>query len=227
MRILHIEDDREIVEYVRLAFKVGWPLAQVISTSLGEEAIKIAERESLDAIILDLGLPDIDGIDVLKQIRLFSMIPTIITTVRADEADIVQGLESGADEYMIKPFGQMELLAKVKSVMRRLRPMDGEPINVCGPFRFAYSMRKVYYRENEISLTATEGTILHTLAENAGKTVRHSSLARAVWGEDYPGAVNSLKVYIRRLRTKLEKDPGKPRIIISKPGIGYFLAKNS
>jgi two-component system KDP operon response regulator KdpE len=127
---------------------------------------------------------------------------------------------------MIKPFGQMELLAKVKSVMRRLRPMDGEPNSVCGPFRFAYSMRKVYYLGKEISLTTTEGLILQTLAENAGKTVNHSSLACAVWGEDYPGAVDSLKVYIRRLRTKLEEDPGRPKLIISKPGVGYFLAKS-
>lgn len=226
MKILHVEDDSGIVEYVRLAFKVGWPLAQVISTPLGEEAIKFVERESLDTVLLDLGLPDIDGIDVLKQIRMFSMIPIIIMTVRADEADIVRGLESGADEYVVKPFGQMELLAKVKSVMRRLRPMDGECISVCGPFRFAYSMRKVCYCENEIYLTATEGIILHTLAENAGKTVSHSVLACAVWGEDYPGAVDSLKVYIRRLRLKLEKDPGKPKLIISKPGVGYFLVKN-
>ena len=227
MKVLIIEDDRETVEYINLAFKVGWPTVKLISTSLGEEGIELVERESPDVVILDLGLPDIDGSEALKRIRLFSMVPIIIMTVRTDESDIVKGLEWGADEYVVKPFGQMELLARVKAVLRRQRPLEQEPSTICGPFRFSYTLGKLNYGEREIRLTSTEGLILHHLAANAGKVVTHPSLAEAVWGEDYPGSSDSLKVYVRRLRQKIETDPSHPKIIITRPGLGYLLAKKS
>lgn len=227
MNILIIEDDHEIVEFVSLAFKVGWPGTKLDSTSLGEEGIGLAEKVSPDVILLDLGLPDVSGFEVLRQIRLFSMVPIIILTVRADETDIAKGLEGGADEYVVKPFGQIELLARVRAVLRARGSLGEESSVVCGPFRFSYSMHKLRYNGKEINLTITEGLILHQLAINAGKVVAHSSLAKKVWGEYYPGAADSLKVYIRRLREKLEDDPSQPQLILTKPSIGYFLARKN
>ena len=225
MKILVIEDDNEIIECVRLAFRVGWPSVKVVATTCGEKGIELVENESPDVVILDLGLPDINGFEVLKQIRQFSTVPVMIMTVRSDEIDIVRGLETGADEYVVKPFGQMELLARVKAILRRHRPLPGESSVICGPLNFTYSYRKVKYNNRETSLTATEGLILQLLAENAGQVVSYSTLAERIWGEKYPGAVESLRVYILRLRKKLEKDPGHPTLIISHPGMGYSIAK--
>lgn len=224
MKVLIIEDDPGIVDAISLAFHMRWPEAKLVSTRLGDEGIGLVESEAPDIVILDLGLPDISGFEVLKQIRLFSAVPVIILTVRAEEADVVKGLEWGADDYVVKPFRQMELLARAKALLRRKTPPGEEPPLVCGPLRFDPSTRQVIYGEKEITLTRTEGHILHHLIKRAGKIVTHSSLAETVWGIDYPGAADSLKVHIRRLREKLEADPSHPQLILTKAGTGYFLA---
>jgi len=225
VKVLIIEDDPEIVEAVSLTFQMRWPEPKLVSTRLGEEGLEMVESEAPDIVILDLGLPDVNGFEVLKQIRLFSAVPIIILTVMADEADIVKGLEYGADDYVVKPFRQLELLARVKNVMRRQGSLAEKPPLVCGQLHFDPSAGQLLYGEKEISLTATEGEILYHLIAKAGHVVTHSSLATAVWGEDYPGAANSLKVHIRRLREKLEEDPSHPQLILTKTGRGYFLAK--
>jgi two-component system response regulator VicR len=175
-------------------------------------------------VILDLGLPDINGFEVLRQIRKFSSVPTIILTVRSDEADVVKGLEWGADDYITKPFRQLELLARVKSLIRRHSPSE-EEILAYGPLRLEPITGQLKMDNKEIALTVTENHILGHLMKNAGHVVTHSNLAEAVWGDDYPGATDSLKVHIRRLREKIEQDPSKPRIILTKTGVGYYLAK--
>mgnify|MGYP001120650297 CR=1 FL=1 len=228
MKVLIIEDERDIVETISLAFQIGLPGVKVVSTHLGEKGIEMAESEAPDVIILDLGLPDISGFEVLKQIRLFSTIPILILTVRSEEADIVKGLEWGADDYVAKPFKQMELLTRVKALARRQRPPGEEPPLVCGPLRLDPSTRQLFHGGKQIDLTGTETRILHNLMRNAGHVVTHSSLAEAVWGEwgeNYADAANSLKVHIRRLREKLEVDPSHPRLILTKAGVGYLLAK--
>jgi two-component system response regulator VicR len=227
MKVLMIEDDTEIVETVSLAFQIRWPDAKLASSRLGEQGIELAESESPDIVILDLGLPDISGFDVLKQIRLFSSVPILILTVRSDEADVVKGLEWGADDYLVKPFRQLELLARVKALTRRKSPPGEEEQLAYGQLSLNPSTRQLFYGEKEISLTCTEGHILHHLMRNAGHVVTHSSLAEAVWGEDYEGATDSLKVYIRRLREKLETDPSHPQLILAKSGVGYLLTKPS
>lgn len=227
MKVLMIEDDTEIVETVSLAFQIRWPDAKLASSRLGEQGIELAESESPDIVILDLGLPDISGFDVLKQIRLFSSVPILILTVRSDEADVVKGLEWGADDYLVKPFRQLELLARVKALTRRKSPPGEEEQLAYGQLSLNPSTRQLFYGEKEISLTCTEGHILHHLMRNAGHVVTHSSLAEAVWGEDYEGATDSLKVYIRRLREKLEADPSHPQLILAKSGVGYLLTKPS
>lgn len=227
MKILVIEDDQQIIEAITLAFQIRWPEAKFISTQHGEKGIELVENEKPDVVILDLGLPDINGYDVLKQIRMFSDIPILILTARTEESDIVKGLEWGADDYMIKPFRQLELLSRIKALTRRRATTDSEvPISV-DQLNFNPLTGQLSYNNKEISLTPTEGRILHHLMRNAGQVVTHSSLADAVWGEDYPGAVDSLKVYIRRLREKLEVEPQNPQLILTKAGVGYAMAKPS
>jgi two-component system, OmpR family, response regulator VicR len=227
MKILIIEDDQQIVEAITLAFQIRWPEAKLVSSQQGEKGIELVENEKPDIVILDLGLPDINGYDVLKQIRLFSDIPILILTARTEESDIVKGLEWGADDYMIKPFRQLELLSRIKALTRRKANTDTDsPLSV-GPLNFNPVTGQLIFNQKEISLTPTEGRILHHLMRNAGQVVTHSSLADAVWGEDYPGAVDSLKVYIRRLREKLEIEPQQPQLIITKAGIGYLMIKQT
>jgi two-component system response regulator VicR len=224
MKVLVIEDDKEIVDAISLAFQIRWPEAQVTSTRLGQKGVELVEAETPDIVILDLGLPDINGFEVLRQIRQFSAVPTIILTVRSDEVDVVKGLEWGADDYITKPFRQLELLARVKSLIRRHTPAEETSLTY-GPFRLDPVTGQLQVGQKEIALTVTENHILTHLMKNAGRVVTHSNLAEAVWGDDYPGAADSLKVHIRRLREKVEQDPGKPKFILTKTGVGYFLAK--
>ncbi len=212
MKVLIVEDDKEIVDAITLAFQIRWPEAKVVST------------ENPDIVILDLGLPDISGFEVLSQIRLFSHVPIIILTVRSDEADVVKGLEWGADDYILKPFRQLELLARVKALIRRQSPNDEEEL-VSGQLHLDATSGQLRCDGKEIALTITESRILAHLMRNAGHVVTHSSLAEAVWGNDYPGAADSLKVHIRRLREKIESSPSQPKFILTKAGVGYFLAK--
>ena len=225
MKVLVIEDDQAIVETITLLLKISWPEAKLVSTHLGERGIELVESENPDVVILDLGLPDKSGFEVLKQVRLFSTVPILILTVSSDEADIVKGLEWGADDYVVKPFRQLELLSRIKLVTRRRGSSVEETPLVCGQLHFNPSTFQLFYGKKEINLTPTEGSILHQLMKNVGRVVTHSSLAEVVWGVDYPDAADSLKVYVRRLRTKLEADPSHPQIVLTKPGIGYLMAK--
>ena len=223
MKVLIIEDDSEIVEFVDIAFEVGWPETKLLSTHQGNSGVELVENESPDVVILDLGLPDISGFEVLKQIRLFSKVPIIIVTVRDSEADIVKGLELGADEYVVKPFGQLGLLARVKAILRRHHALDTlEPL-ICGPLQFDYSSGQLILESTKIHLSRTEGLIIHLLMQNAGRVVTHSKLAEAIWGDTYPGSADALRVYIRRLRAKIEGDARYKGLILSSPGIGYTL----
>ncbi|TET74826.1 MAG: response regulator, partial [Dehalococcoidia bacterium] len=225
-KVLIIEDDQEIVSFVSVAFQMRWPEAQLISSSLGEEGLELVETENPDLVILDLGLPDTSGFEVLRQIRLFSSVPVVILTVRADEADMVKGLEWGADDYVVKPFRQLELLARLKVQLRKQIPPGEEAPIICGSLRLDPSTYQLTYGGKEISLTIVEGRIMQYLMQNAGHVITHSRLAEAVWEEDHPGAVDSLRVYIRYLREKLEEDPSHPQLILTKVGIGYLLAKS-
>jgi len=225
MKILIIEDDRAIVEAISLTLQLNWPDTILLSTHLGEEGIELFQSENPDAIILDLGLPDISGFEVLKRIRLFSEVPILILTVRSDESDIVKGLEWGADDYVIKPFRQKELLSRIKLITRRRGAIAEGTLLVCGQLQFEPSTGQLFHEGREINLTPTEISIISHLMRNVGRVVTHSGLAEAVWGVDYPDAADSLRVHIRRLRTKLESDPSNPKIVLTRAGMGYMLAK--
>jgi two-component system KDP operon response regulator KdpE len=227
MKVLIVEDDQAIVEAISLALQISWPDAKVVSTQLGERGIELVEKENPDVVILDLGLPDISGFEVLKQVRLFSSVPILILTVRSEESDIVKGLEWGADDYVIKPFRQLELLSRIKLVTRRRGAMVEETPLHCGKLRFDPAIWQLFYGDKEINLTRTESSIIHHLMKNASRVVTHAGLAEAVWGVDYPDAADSLRVHIRRLRTKIEADPSHPQIILTKAGVGYLLAQAS
>ncbi len=224
-KVLIIEDDQEIVDSISLAFEKDWPEAMLVSTRMGEEGIELVETESPDIVILDLGLPDIDGLDVLKAIRLFSSVPVVVLTVRGEEKDVIRGLDYGANDYIAKPFRKSELLSRLKAQVRKQTAGDQESPVICGPLHLDPSTHQLTYGAREISLTAVESRILEHLMRNAGHVTTYSRLTEAVWGEDYPGAIESLRVYIGYLRAKLEVDPKKPNIIRTKAGVGYSLIK--
>ena len=224
MKVLIIEDNRDIVDAISLAFQIRWPEVTVVSTHLGKKGSEMVETESPDLVILDLGLPDSNGFDILREIRLFSDVPIIILTVKSDEQDIVRGLERGADDYIVKPFRQLELLARTKALIRRQNPTEEKVVSY-GVLNLDMVTGQLQYGKRQIALTQTENRILTHLIKSASHVATHASLAEAVWGSDYPGSADSLKVHIRRLREKIERDPSNPELILTKMSVGYFLAK--
>lgn len=223
MKVLLIEDDAEIIEFVSLAFEVGWPGCKVISTHHGAEGVEMVEKEAPDIVLLDLGLPDISGFEVIKEIRLFSAVPIIIATVRESEPDIVKGLNLGADEYVAKPFGQMEILARVRAVMRRQQSPEIASQITCGHMQLDTLSDTLTCGSGKVHLTRTESLVMRRLMSRVGNVVSYRELAETVWGETYPNAVDTLRVYVRRLRTKVESVPACQASIRSKPGLGYML----
>jgi len=223
LKLLIIEDDEEIVEAISLAFQIRWPEAKIVSTRYGKKGAELVESEQPDVVILDLGLPDTNGFEVLREIRQFSDVPVIIVTVRAEESDIIKGLEWGADDYIIKPFRQLELIARIRAQTRQ-KGQQGESTVSRGPFHLDSVSGLLSYGNKKINLTVTETKILAHLMKNAGRVVTHTGLAEVVWGDEYPGAAESLRVHVRRLREKIEKDPARPEIIVTKPGVGYLFS---
>ena len=222
MKVLIIEDDKRILQIVTMAFQIRWPNVKLLSSQLGEQGIAIVERESPDIVILDLNLPDINGFEVLKAIRLFSFVPVIILTVMGEMDDIIRGLELGADDYMVKPFRQLELMSRANALVRRTGKVDLPPL-VVGQLSFGPSMSKLKYGNKEIELTRTEGLVMYHLMRNAGNVVTYNSLAEALYGRECPEAPEILRVHIRHLREKIEKDPSHPVMIQNKSGTGYYL----
>jgi two-component system KDP operon response regulator KdpE len=187
----------------------------------GSEGIEEVENESPDIVLLDLGLPDIDGFDVLHRIRLFSTVPIIIITAREQEMDRVRGLEVGADDYIAKPFSYLELLARVNAVLRRSTGAELAPSKpfVSGKLSIDFSSQEVYLGGKAVKLTSTEYRLLCYLANNARRTVSQRTLLQKVWGPEYVDTPEHLKVHIHNLRHKLGDNP--PRLIITEPGRGY------
>ncbi len=226
MKILIIEDSEEITEAIRITLKVLWSEAKLVAADLGRKGVELVETEKPDVVILDIGLPDISGYDALKEIRTFSRVPILILTVRHEEVDIVKGLELGADDYLVKPFHKLELMARIRALVRRANPSPPEETLTSGDLSYDPATRQLIIRQKEIDVTATEGIILYELLKNAGRVTTHSILAEAVWGKDYPNANEAISVYIRRLRKKIELDPENPQMILTKTGLGYFLKES-
>ncbi len=224
MKILIIEDAPEIVDTISLCFELRWPGAEIVSTPEGRKGIALHESESPDLIILDLGLPDMDGFDVLKEIRAYSDVPIIIVTVRGEEIDKVKGLELGADDYVTKPFSHIELLARIQAVLRRSNAINvksHQKTFQSSRLTIDFKVRVVLIEGQPIKITPTESNLLYYLAMNPSTTLTHRALLEKVWGEEYTDSPEYLKVYIQRLRNKIEVDPSNPEILISQRGVGY------
>lgn len=223
MKFLIIEDDPKIIDVIKMTLKMRWPKTIVISTERGLEGIDLVAREKPNLIILDLGLPDIDGLDVLKQIKEFSDAPVMILSVRRDETDVVEGLEMGAEEYITKPFRQMEFLSRIQCIIRRKHSESNESPITAGTMNFLPAKRRLIMHDRDIVLTTTESRLFERLLEDAGHALSTETLAQSIWGTDYPGSNEAIHVYIHRLRQKIETDASKPQVIINLPGMGYIL----
>ena len=222
MKILIIEDDKSIAETFSLACKIRWPEANVISANTGREGIAKVGDEAPDAVILDIGLPDISGFDVLQQIRSFSEVPIMVSTVRSGENDIIKAHELGADAYVVKPFSQLEFLSRLKALLRRkVDGMEYEPI-VRGSLRYSPSMSRLLYNNKSIILTRTEGLLLYELMKNENLVLSNTFLAEKIWGDSYHNSDNNIRSYIMRLRKKIENDPDHPQLILTKVRQGYY-----
>ncbi len=223
MKVIVIEDDDNIVKSLQLLLRMRWPEAEYISSHLGEEGLYLIETYQPDVVVLDLGLPDINGFEVLRQLRLFSEVPVIILTVLGDEDDIVKGLEMGANDYIVKPFKKMEFLARVKSLVRNQRSVYGGDTFQKGAYRLDIPNHKLYFKGRKITLTKNESLIFHMLLRNSNTVVTYSSIAKELWGDEYPGSTEAIRVYIQRLRHKIEAGPDHLKLIETKFGMGYVL----
>jgi two-component system KDP operon response regulator KdpE len=224
MKVLVIEDDPGIIEVVSLCFQLRWSGTNVISAANGREGVALVENESPDVVILDIGLPDIDGYKVLKEIRRFSDVPVLMLTVRGEDTDVAKGLELGADDYITKPFSHIELIARVQAVLRRAQGLavtDEERPFTSGKLSVDFSRNEVTLAGHPVKLTSTERKLLYHLIRNEGRILSHESLLAKVWGDTYVDARDLLRVHIQHLRQKLEDNAETPNIIVTEHGIGY------
>jgi two-component system KDP operon response regulator KdpE len=221
---LIVDDEPRIVRFVKTALSLAG--YELLTAGTGNTALALFESDKPDLIILDLGLPDTDGLHVLREIRGYSTVPIIILTARDDEKDKVRGLELGADDYLTKPFGTQELKARIDAVLRRVRwspaPSDLAEFAV-GDLQVDFRRRRVTLKAQEVHLTPTEYDLLRVLIQNAGHVLTHGDLLSRVWGEEYRNDLAILRVNISRLRQKLEEDPREPRYVVTVPGVGYTL----
>ncbi|MBN2187689.1 MAG: response regulator transcription factor [Dehalococcoidia bacterium] len=221
-RILVVDDEAVIIKFVRANLEAeGW---QTLTAMDGYTALQVIERELPDLVILDIMMPNIDGLEVLRQLREWSQIPVIMLSVRGEEGYKVKCLNLGADDYVTKPFGAEELIARVRAVLRRNETatfVSRRALFTSGDFQINFGNKQVTVAGNDVRLTPTEYNLLQELVLNAGKVLSHDHLLRRIWGPEYGQEREYLHVFIGRLRAKLEPDPAKPTYIITVPGIGY------
>jgi two-component system KDP operon response regulator KdpE len=220
-RVLVVDDENSIRRYLRAA--LGAQGFAVYEASNGEDAIQGVISNHPDIIILDLGLPDFDGIEVTRRLREWSQTPIIILSVREAENDKIAALDAGADDYLTKPFGTGELMARMRVAMRRLAGKADEPILQVENLKMDLSRRLVTVNDREIALTPTEYDILRLLLQNAGRVLTHRQLLRQVWGTAYESEMHLLRVNISNLRRKIESDPARPHYLLTESGVGYRL----
>ncbi|MGC8596253.1 MAG: response regulator [Candidatus Kryptoniota bacterium] len=219
--ILVIDDEPQIRKLLELTLGSNGYLVRL--ASVGKEGIVMAASERPDLVILDLSLPDIEGVEVLKKIREWSTVPVLILSVRDSESDIISCLDSGADDYLTKPFRTGELLARVRTAIRHSQSLSSSQVFVLGDLEVDLSARVVKKRNQIVRLTATEYAMLALFVKNAGKVLTHGYILNQVWGPSYAEETQYTRVYVAQLRKKIEDDPTNPRFIITESGIGYRL----
>lgn len=225
MKLLIVDDEPDVRALVGRSFGYERPEFTVLEAADGEEALRIVSAERPDLVVLDLMLPGRDGFSVLEELRRTDDVPVIVLTAKGLERDRVRGLELGADDYVVKPFSPRELVARVDAVLRRARasaPRRG--VVERAEVRIDLSARRVTRGGSEVRLTPTEFNLLAELATHPGEALGHETLLGSVWGSEYRTETHYLKVYVGRLRDKLERDPANPRLILTVRGIGYRFA---
>lgn len=222
-RILVVDDEKLIVKGIKFSLEQeGWTVDTAYD---GEEALNSVKNNKYDVMILDVMLPKYDGLQVCQLVREFSNLPIIMLTAKGEDMDKIMGLEYGADDYVTKPFNILELKARIKAILRRAQPVDKslqkKTIEV-GDLRLELSSRRVFIKNREMNLTAKEFDMLELFATHPGKVYSREQLLNTIWGKEYPGDVRTVDVHVRRLREKIEPNPGQPEYIYTKWGVGYY-----
>jgi two-component system, OmpR family, KDP operon response regulator KdpE len=221
--VLVVDDEVQIRRFLRAGLELDGFVVEDAET--GADALKSVTLKQPDLVILDLGLPDMDGGDVLERLRSWSTVPLIVLSVRSNESEKVRLLESGADDYVVKPFGMAELLARAHAAMRRqVRATTGEPVVKAGPLTIDLAARIVSLNGTRVTLTPKEYRLLQLLAQHAGNVVTHQYLLKEVWGSPHMHDTHYLRIFVRKLRQKIEQDPTQPQILLTELGVGYRLA---
>jgi two-component system, OmpR family, KDP operon response regulator KdpE len=225
LQVLLVEDEDSMRRFLRPALAAqGY---QVIEATTGAEALRLAASHNPDLVMLDLGLPDVDGLEVTRRLREWTQAPIVIVSARGHELDKVQALDAGADDYLTKPFGLQELLARIRVARRHAESRGqspGDAAIAAGPLHIDLAKRRVVVDDREVRLTPLEYKLLLTLARHAGRVLTHQQLLKEVWGPGQVGQTQYLHVYMGHLRSKLEETPAKPKLLITEPGVGYRLS---
>lgn len=220
-KVLVVDDEKLIVKGIRFSLEQDGMEVDVAYD--GEEALELAEANQYDIILLDVMLPKLSGFEVCQKIREFSNVPIIMITAKGDDMDKIMGLDYGADDYMTKPFNILEVKARIKAIMRRIvTRQDRKAFLEDGDVKLDCEGHRVYIQGKEIGLTSKEFEVLELLMSNPNKVYGRESLLHTIWGKDYPGDVRTVDVHIRRLREKIELNPGEPKYVHTKWGVGYY-----
>jgi len=218
-RVLIVEDEPQLRR--ALGINLHAPPYDVVAVADGGGALRAAAASPPDLVILDLGLPDMDGVEVVHGLRGWTQVPIIILSARDSQDDKVEALDAGADDYLTKPFGMDELLARIRAALRRAQPNEDAPVITTETFTIDLAAKRVTRGDNEVRLTPTEWHLLEVLTRYPGRLVTGRQLLQEVWGPTHGAETNYLRVYMAQLRRKLESEPSRPRHLITEPGLGY------
>ena len=222
--VLLIEDEPQMLRFLRPALQGNG--YRLVEATTGKDGLTQASTRSPDVVLLDLGLPDMDGLEVTGRLREWSQVPIVVISARGREDDKVAALDAGADDYVTKPFGVRELLARLRVALRRATRIGAEsPRITIGPLEIDFEKRRVTKSGEAVHLTPIEYRLLTELARNSGKVLTHSHLLRQVWGPGYAQQSHYLRVYMTQLRRKLEADPARPKFLLTEAGVGYRMAE--
>ena len=222
VQVLVVDDEVQIRRFLRISLEAGG--YHVYEAGTGKEAILIAAKVRPDLLILDLGLPDLDGIEVVKQVREWTKTPIIILSVRDADSDKVAALDAGADDYLTKPFSTEELLARLRVALRHTQPEPDQRAFTTGDLHIDLTRRLVTLRGESVKLTPTEYALLRLMVQHAGRVLTHRQILKEVWGPAYIDESHYLRVYFSQLRQKIEDNPALPKYLLTEPGVGYRLA---
>jgi two-component system KDP operon response regulator KdpE len=221
--VLIVDDELQIRRFLRAGFEMEQ--FSVLEAANAQDGLRAATLQPVDLLVVDLELPDLDGSEIVQRLRVWSTVPIIVLSVRSSEAEKVRVLELGADDYVVKPFGMAELLARARAALRRQsRSSSGEHLVKAGRLTIDLAARNVLLGDERLQLSPKEYRVLQTLAQHAGNVVTHQQLLKEVWGIKHQDRAHYLRIFVRKLRQKIEEDPTQPKILMTELGVGYRLA---